>query len=108
MWIAADPTGGFGWITSGGLVTVVLFLLWAFLLKNPPLFVSWREHVAVKDDLTHRLERAEDTIDRLTEVGAKSTSNTERVQDLLQEALEEVKRRDEGPAGGADRQGRVR
>jgi hypothetical protein len=83
-WIvsAADPTGGLGWITTGGLVSITLFILWAFL-KTPPLFVPWREHFAVLE----RNRKLEEENARIAEAGRHVLDSTETLQRLLRETI---------------------
>lgn len=50
--LQASPTDPFdlvGFISSAGVLGVLVWFMWAFLIKNPPLFVTWREHKASLD-----------------------------------------------------------
>lgn len=44
-----DPFDIVGFISSAGVLGVLVWFMWAFLIKNPPLFVTWREHKASLD-----------------------------------------------------------
>lgn len=68
---------------SIGALGVLVFFVWAFLIKEPPLFVTWREHKEAQDlvkELNAQLKAltrgVEKTADKLPE---KRTASSYRV-----------------------------
>ena len=67
------PVGGLdipGWLTGAGGVSALLTgLLWAVLIKDPPLLVPWRIHKEALDTI----EKLNKQLDRYNRVAEKAT-----------------------------------
>lgn len=51
-------------VSSGGAFGVLVFFTYSFLIKNPPLFITWREHRDTVDPLLVTIKKLNEQQDR--------------------------------------------
>jgi hypothetical protein len=85
------------WLQTGTLGSTLAFIIWAFFVKDPPLWVSWREHATMRTEKDHRIAELIGENRELRGLGQASANTAHKAVDVaakLQAVVDELR----GPA----------
>lgn len=91
----AGPGDLVSWFGGIGGTAALVFFLWGFLIKDPPLFVTWREHKRLQEENAKEEGRSDRYLNWILTLNNQAEESTHVAKEALIVAKEKAT-----PTGG--------